>query len=336
MIKKLTVNGITETISNAELHVEEENEKEGVLVFNGEVFGENIEKISRIKIGDKFYALSSASEEAKEPMAVPTEGLIEKIYFNTELSTQEVCEILGPHKNNCERHVIFGNADNESETTVEVDFFYDGIVIVKVVDKQPEIILFSSCDTNSDFATSNGINFIGWNPDFSACLELNLENQISGGTNSPGVGDLNNLTILFSMTPAFGEAADVPSSGVELFNIAELVNINDGWNTVHYGTDDGDYYREYVCNESGRGQMILDAFNAGKKIVYIGSTSSWTGNACSFCQEAFYVGDLDTFNESNSQPNFQYVVVLFHGIEWSSGNDAQMYKPRIHMFKFPK
>lgn len=65
MIKNITVNGVTKTISNAELHVEEENEREGVLVFNGEVFGENIEEISRIKIGDKFYALNVANFDKK-------------------------------------------------------------------------------------------------------------------------------------------------------------------------------------------------------------------------------------------------------------------------------
>ena len=65
MIKNITVNGVTKTISNAELHVEEENEKEGVLVFNGEVFGENIEQISHIKIGDKFYALNVANFDEK-------------------------------------------------------------------------------------------------------------------------------------------------------------------------------------------------------------------------------------------------------------------------------
>ena len=187
MIKNITVNGVTKTISNAELHVEEENEKEGVLVFNGEVFGENIEKISRIKIGDKFYTL--------------------------------------------------------------------------------------------------------------------------GGGGSGG--------------------------GVELFNIAELPVEVYGWDTVNYGTDDGDYYRAYRCRESGYGQMILDAFNAGKKIVYIGKSSSWTNDSCSFCQEAFYVGDLDIFNEGDRKADFQYIVVLFHGIEWNSGS-GQMYKPRIHMFKFPK
>lgn len=330
MIKKLTVNGITETISNVELHVEEENEKEGVLVFNGEVFGENIEKISRIKIGDKFYALSEASEEG---IAVPTEGLVEKIYFNTELGSQEVCKILEPHKNDSDRHVIFTNNDNESQIAVEVDFLDDGIIIVKLVDNNPETILFSSCDINSNFATGVGINFTGWNPDFNGCLELNLENQISAG---PGAGDLNNLTTLFSMTPSFDDIDDNSnSSGVELFNIAELINItHQGYNTVNYADGEGSY-DEYTCNNSGYGQMILDAFNAGKKIVYIGNTSSWTGGSCACCQEAFYVGDLDISNSSYASSDFKHIVVLFHGIEWDS-NSAQMYKPRIYMFKFPK
>lgn len=192
MIKKLTVNGITKTISNAELHVDR-NEKEGVLIFNGEVFGDSIEKISSIKIGNKFYALSGASE---------------------------------------------GN---------------------------------------------------------------------------------------------------VSSSGVELFNIAELIDTSIPADTIYYETGGDDYYREFVSDGQGQGQMILDAFNAGKKIVYIGNTSSWTGSSCTCCQEAFYVGDLDISNSSYAPSNFKYVVVLFHGIEWNNGiGDAILRKPCIYMFKFPK
>ena len=41
MIKKLTVNGITETISNAELHVEEKNEKELKIDKISTVIGSN-------------------------------------------------------------------------------------------------------------------------------------------------------------------------------------------------------------------------------------------------------------------------------------------------------
>lgn len=330
MIKKLTVNGITKTISNAELHVEEKNEKEGVLVFNGEVFGENIEKISRIKIGDKFYALSGASEE---PVAVPIEGLIEKIYFNTELSAEKVCEILESHQNGCENHEIFSNNSNESRTIIRINFSDDGILIAKLINGQPEMILFSSHDPNSYFAETNGINYIGWNPDFNGCLELNLENQIREVSDYPGAGELNILTTLFSITPTFEEVIDAPSSGVELFNIAELVSMGSNYNDINYANGE-DYYKEYRCYQSGYGQMILDAFNAGKKIVYIGKTDTWTANSCSFCQEAFYVGDLDTFNESDRFPNLQYVMVLFHSIQWNS--EGKLYKPYTLVFKFPK
>ena len=135
------------------------------------------------------------------------------------------------------------------------------------------------------------------------------------------------------MTPTFEEVIDVPSSGVELFNIAELVSMESNYNTPTY-VDGEDSYKEYRCNKSGYGQMILDAFNAGKKIVYIGKTGSWTNDSCSFCQEAFYVGDLDVLNNVDGYPNLQYVMVLFHNIQWN--NEGKLHKPCILVFKFPK
>lgn len=123
--------------------------------------------------------------------AVPNTGYVEKVYFNTNLSVEEVNSLLGQISYNEEygnMEAILVSSNNE-------------IAIMKVSDNEYIIaeMLNGIYIFNTSVAYEGETGFIGWDSNFNGILEINAE--VSSQANAP-VGTQNNLlSSLFSTTP---------------------------------------------------------------------------------------------------------------------------------------
>lgn len=138
---------------------------------------------------------------------VPNEGYVEKVYFNTNLSVEEVCSIINSNVDSDGVNVLLIN----QERSVSIGLLsVEGIFAI--MDDINETYYFLSQDVM-------GLGFVGWNPDITYPIAINSEvvNEI-GGTN---VGSQNDkLSNLFSITPF------VKGGSSDLVKVGEMQNIN--------------------------------------------------------------------------------------------------------------
>ena len=118
---------------------------------------------------------------------VPNSGYVEKVYFNTNLSVDEVVNILSQLTlvNNG-----YGIVSNESETFSVIVLQEESVFAI--VDFLTETYYFVSNDY---------LGFTGWNPNFNGIIEVN-SNVIAQNSSGDSFGTQNNLlTNLLSTTP---------------------------------------------------------------------------------------------------------------------------------------
>lgn len=119
---------------------------------------------------------------------VPNTGYVENVYFNTELSVEEVVAILETAKNNSGTDTVITYGSNELTIIKIVDSTLTPSYCWYIGNFSTFEIYFSSAD-NHEYA-----NFAGWNASFGNVLEINSE---------VGQGSVDNslLSALFSTTP---------------------------------------------------------------------------------------------------------------------------------------
>lgn len=124
--------------------------------------------------------------------AVPNTGYVEKVYFNTNLSVEEVVSLLS---------TLTLNLDGSGEGLLVSISGNNGILIMyddgvwAIVNEGDGVQYFFSADV--------GLGFAGWNPEFNGEIEINSEvSDVMLGDTSISVGTQNDkLTSLFSITP---------------------------------------------------------------------------------------------------------------------------------------
>lgn len=154
--------------------------------FNGVPIGNNNDKIANLVSSTPF----EAKEEYyiygdSEPTQVPNSGMVDKIYFNTDLSIEEVVSILE-------------NAQVNGGTNAIINYNGNDLTFIKVTNNSiPTWYIgnFSTLDIYFASNTTGGYaDFEGWKSNFNGVLEIN-------GEVTQGDVDNSKLVDLVSITP---------------------------------------------------------------------------------------------------------------------------------------
>ena len=153
---------------------------------------------------------------------VPTSGQIEKLYFNINLTNEEVTSIINNAKTymyegSIGYFVMNGTEDNQNVfvgieygVNEETNLSSGGIMYI---DNNQGIEQYL-CFFGNDSAALSEMPFIGWNPEFNGTLELNIENNLStlstGTYNYDKEGFNNAVSSLVSITPFADAPEDKP------------------------------------------------------------------------------------------------------------------------------
>ena len=164
--------------------------------------------------------------------AVPESGLVDKVYFNTNLSVEEFVEIAETLTfasiEGTNISVCFTDANMEQAIVIMKEFgelfgLSEDVYVVMVATASYGGYLFQSQNVLET-------DWIGWNPEFTGVVDVNMENMLS--LVAPYIGytpENENLSGIFSITPfvqASGE--DVLLSG-EYDGSPVTINIPDGY-----------------------------------------------------------------------------------------------------------
>lgn len=130
--------------------------------------------------------------EAWQGTAVPNTGYVEKVYFNINLSVEEVVDLIVSN-NMLENSAYYFLA---IDTEYFIRLVYDSIDDYYTIKAGDEYIFIS------EYIELIGNDYIGWNPTFNGVISINnnvVDNLYNGVFN---VGNNNNnLSSLFSTTP---------------------------------------------------------------------------------------------------------------------------------------
>lgn len=128
-----------------------------------------------------------------EGTVVPNTGTVEKVYLNTNLSIDEVKNIIGSltyNSSNVFEHVLYNNASNNNDKIVINLGYSQGFYFI--MDYKGNIYFNTNPDADLDF--------IGWNPEFNGVITINSE--VADVYDGTPVGTQNDkITSLFSITP---------------------------------------------------------------------------------------------------------------------------------------
>ena len=104
------------------------------------------------------------------------------------------------------------------------------------------------------------------------------------------------------------------SGGIEMFNISEL-----------------------DPETTGSGQAILNAYNAGMKLVYIDKADSYTSYSATICKDVVSIVDGDKTNNSEGETeSFNYVYVCTIDFMVPSTQKGEPTTPNMHVTKYKK
>lgn len=153
---------------------------------------------------------------------VPNSGYVEKIYFNTALSIDEVVSLLSQLTYNNDG--LCALAINQSKPIVLGAGVMNGVyIIADLMTMTPYFASAISTDLPQEV-----FNFVGWSPDFSGVIEVNAdlidyESGMSAGTEN------DKLIDLMSITNSFGVGGEIIKT---LGGDYEAVNIEVTENTI--------------------------------------------------------------------------------------------------------
>lgn len=122
---------------------------------------------------------------------VPNSGYVEKVYFNTKLSVEEVVNLCSLVAN---EYVILRTENSEGTAIYNIG--------VTNVDGVYGIINFASDEPPYFVGGDVGLGFVGWNPEFSGVIEINSEVVTTVGETVLGAEN-DKLTQLISITEGF-------------------------------------------------------------------------------------------------------------------------------------
>lgn len=153
---------------------------------------------------------------------VPTSGHIEKLYFNTNLTNEEITSIFKNAKTYMYKgsigYFVMNGTEDDQNVLVVIEYGVNeetnlSAGAIAYVDNNQGIEQYL-CIFGDNTAALSGMPFTGWNPDFNGILELNIENNLSilttGAYNYDKEGFNNALSGLVSMTPVFDTPEDKP------------------------------------------------------------------------------------------------------------------------------
>ena len=121
---------------------------------------------------------------------VPNSGYVDKVYFNTNLSIEEVVSCIENANLTYDEDDVYFVLQGETSNNIVV-VNTNGMIGIMDVDTQT--IYFVSADIS--------LGFVGWNPVFNGIIEVN-SNVVSVGTDGDYFGAQNDLiSALVSFTP---------------------------------------------------------------------------------------------------------------------------------------
>lgn len=135
--------------------------------------------------------------------AVPNSGTIEKVYFNTNLSVEEVVEIIS------QLNFDYSSSDDFkdmvyilSTTTTATQLGANSLIVGKLTLEDNSIAYAIMYNEIPIFSTTSEAGFVGWSVDVTSPLEINAENTITYIEQAYGFDSQNDkLSSLFSITP---------------------------------------------------------------------------------------------------------------------------------------
>lgn len=157
-----------------------------------------------------------ASIKVSSGTAVPNEGYVEKVYFNTSLSVEDVVSLLEVTNG---YNMILASSDMTNAIIVMYDM--ECWTIMALINGERTFLFNQIADTDI------GIDFVGWNTNFNGVMEINSEvlSEVDGEI----IGAQNNkLTELFSTTP-FEEPKEIELEGEYDGSTVEITDLNGEW-----------------------------------------------------------------------------------------------------------
>lgn len=131
-----------------------------------------------------------------EGTAVPNEGYVENVYFNTNLSVEEVVSILSQLDYNSDGMTYMGITTSDQSKFIQFGHIGEFYGIVDVI---AQGFIFANA-VNADI----GVDFVGWRSDYNG-ITIFDDNVISSGDMDGTIFDIGHqnskLTSLFSITP---------------------------------------------------------------------------------------------------------------------------------------
>lgn len=134
--------------------------------------------------------------------AVPNSGYVEKVYVNTNLSPEEVMNIIN------DAQLTFIEGFGLNYFVALTDSNVDNGQQIMIIVGEGMIAFGDQRTTLFDSADLIGAGIVGWNPDFNGVVEFNA-NVIAGVDGYPVGAENSKLSSLFSITP-FVKAEDKP------------------------------------------------------------------------------------------------------------------------------
>lgn len=145
-----------------------------------------------------YAQMHSISKANWSGTAVPNSGYVENVYFNTNLSVEDVVSILSNLTyNSYGMYNLFTTSESTSSggysynfTIINVDIAYNGQLSGYIIDYRDETYFIS----NETISGMGNYGFVGWKPNL--LNPININSNISEGGN-----ENDKLSSLFSITP---------------------------------------------------------------------------------------------------------------------------------------
>ena len=208
--------------------------------------------------------------------AVPESGLVDKVYFNTSLSVDEVVEIAKNRNyllyDGMYVSVCFTDATMQKVIViikVPANTFgnAEDTYLIQVAFDQENLYYFQTFDVN-------GEGWVGWNPNIAGVVDVNMENMLSAIAPQVGyIPENNNLSKIFSITPFVKSSGEsVSLSGEYDGTPITIEKLKGGWKGTAVPSS-GQVDKIYINTKLSKEEVV----NICDNLTFVDGSSVTTG-----------------------------------------------------------